>query len=156
MLRGRRTIDAAPCRELVGAACTFPPCPSLALALENVAVPLVVVAGKRAVDVLRPELPYTSSVACGDRTIVVPSTVIVPPGVSVCPSMTNAVPVPGAAMYVLLPIVKSGGFVIIASASAANVVVAPLITSAVAPAASEMVVPATTTLPPGVSIAVPI
>ena len=92
--------DALPLRVLVGAACPPPLCPSLALGIVVVLGPLIVVAGNSVTLVLRPELPYTSSVACGERTIVVPSTVMVPPVVNVCPPITNVVPVPGAAMYV--------------------------------------------------------
>lgn len=51
------SCGALPSRVLVGAACTPPLCPSLALDITVVLVPLVVVAGNRAVVVLRPELP---------------------------------------------------------------------------------------------------
>lgn len=86
---------------LVAAGCPLPPVgPALAGALPLVVVIRVVVAGKRASVVLRPALPYTNSVAPGANTIVVPSTVMVPPGVSVWPEMTNVVPEPGIAVIV--------------------------------------------------------
>jgi hypothetical protein len=86
--------------------------PALAPAVAVTLWLLVVVAGKSTVVVLRLELPYTSSVAPGASMMVVPSTVIVPPGVKVWPSMRNVVPVPGTAVKVSEPTVSSGGLVI--------------------------------------------
>ncbi|OCK87766.1 uncharacterized protein K441DRAFT_592736, partial [Cenococcum geophilum 1.58] len=95
-----------------------------------------------------------SAVADGESEMVVPDTVITPPGVRVCPPITNVVPPPGRAVYVAVPIVKSGGFVM--GAVGISVVVTPFTTTAVAPGDREIVVPATVITPPGVRAEPPI
>jgi hypothetical protein len=150
-----RIAATEPCRGLVAVACPLPPPPP---ALES-AMPVppglrVVVAGKSAVVVLRPELPYTSWVAPGARLIVVPLAVTVPPGVNVCPPMMKVVP--DTAEYVCDPTVSKGAFVMIGFTEGEMMLVRPLTTRAVALGAKEMVVSATTTTPPGVSVDDPI
>lgn len=116
--------------------------------------PFVVVAGNRvSVVVILPPL-MISAVADGESEMVVPDTVITPPGVRVCPPITNVVPPPGRAVYVAVPIVKSGGFVM--GAVGISVVVTPFTTTAVAPGDREIVVPATVITPPGVRAEPPI
>jgi len=70
--------------------------------------------------------------------------------------MTNVVPPPDTAVYVSVPIVSKGAFVIVGWARGDMKLVCPSMTKAVAPAASEIVVPDTTIKPPSVSNADPI
>jgi hypothetical protein len=83
----------------------------------------------------------------------VPSTTMVPPGVSVCPLTTYVVP--EVAVYVCDPTVSRGALVTTAWGPGARKLVRPLITISVAPAASEIVVPATVMTPAGVSVEEP-
>lgn len=90
--------------------------------------------------------------ADGAREIVVPLTVMTPPGVSVWPPMVKAVDEP--AVKVEPPTVTTGAPVA-AGAAGARVWVLPLITTLEADGASEMVVPLTVITPPGVSVCPP-
>jgi hypothetical protein len=82
--------------------------------------------------------------------MVVPSTVMVPPGVRVCPPMTYVVP--DIAVNVVDPTVSRGALVMTGWAAGVRRLVCPLITIAVAPIARDIVVPAMVMTPPGVSI----
>lgn len=104
----------------------------------------VFVAGNRVV--VLPSI--TTAVAPEAREIVCPSTVMMPPGVSVLPLITNVVP--ELAVKVWPWKVRSGGLVMDAGTLRSDV--EPSITSAVAPAASEIVCPLTMMTPPGVRV----
>ncbi|PSN71949.1 hypothetical protein BS50DRAFT_239914 [Corynespora cassiicola Philippines] len=164
------TARAAIPLALVSAASPFRPvAPALAVPVPVTPGWLrVVVAGNNAVVVVRPELPYSSCVvvvrpelpysscvAPGARLMVVPSTVMVPPGVSVCPPIRNVVPVPGAAVKVCEPMVRRGGFVMGGWFEGVRVVVWPFTIRAVAPGARDIVVPAAVMTPPGVRVSDP-
>jgi hypothetical protein len=82
--------------------------------------------------------------------MVVPSTTIVPPGVRVWPLMIYVVP--DMAVNVFEPTVSSGALVMTGRLLGVTRLVCPLMTTAVAPAASDMVVPSTVIIPPGVSV----
>jgi hypothetical protein len=92
----------------------------------------VLVAGKSVV-----VLPLmTTAVALGLRLMVIPLIVIIPPGVNVCPSMTNVVP--AFAVKTVPSKVISGGFVVMPFG---RLVVIPLMTIAVPLGRREMVLP---------------
>ena len=88
------------------------------------------------------------SVIPGAREIVVPETVMTPPGVSVCPSTMYVEPPLGA--YVIPPMMMEGAPVV---EGGLNICVCPLITTAVADGAKLTVVPSKTAVPPGVKVA---
>jgi len=108
----------------------------------------VFVAGNRVV--VLPSI--TTAVAPEAKDIVCPSTVMMPPGVSVLPPITKVVP--ELAVKVLPSNVRSGGLVIDAGWLRSDV--EPSMTNAVAPAASEIVCPLTVMTPPGVRVCPPI